>query len=340
MVRAALLAFVLILVPVPAHADEPPATAPHELVDMLHQAQQALDAQDNAEAAGLLERAFALALEDKATAEPQWLYLAAASWYRAGRPDDAARCLASLDTAAQDWEPSWLELAVFTALERGRSEEAARRAGQLAAREPGKARSWRLLAKARLEDGDQAGAAAALHTAMALGEATADDMRVLSDLHTLAELYLATGALKLGAQALERSLGDDPSPKDCDRLALVHARLGDIDAALAWMDKAQAKAPTARRMLDRGDLLREAGRGRQALEAYAGAARLDPSLGRAWLSLGYAAYDSGDYAQARRAFARAAAIPDTQRAGASALGVLKKILEDAMLAEQDPEGRP
>ena len=327
MLRAILL--LLLLLPITTVAEaEAPAAPSAELVKMLQQAQQALDAKEHVRAAGLLEQAHA----DAPDPEAQWLYLAAASWRLAGRPDDAARVLDALKDALEraraDWEPSWLELAVFTALERGNAAEAERMAGRLAAREPGRARSWRLLAKTRLEGGDTAGAATAMETAVRMGDATDDDLRVQADLRALAELYLAAGATSLGAAALERALGPSPSAKDCDRLAMIRARAGDMDAALAWMDKAQGQAPEARRMLDRGDMLRDAGRDAEAIKAYAEAARLAPNSGRAWLLLGYAAYDGGRFDQARQAFARAAALPATRDAASHALAALEAMLRE------------
>jgi len=321
-VLRAILLFLLLLSNTTTAEAEAPAAPSAELVKMLQQAQQALDAKEHVRAAGLLEQAHA----DAPDPEAQWLYLAAASWRLAGRPDDAARVLDALKDALEraraDWEPSWLELAVFTALERGDAAEAERMAGRLAAREPGRARSWRLLAKTRLEGGDTAGAATAMETAVRMGDAGPDDLR------TLAELYLAAGATSLGAAALERALGPSPSAKDCDRLAMIRARAGDMDAALAWMDKAQGQAPEARRMLDRGDMLRDAGRDAEAIKAYAEAARLAPNSGRAWLLLGYAAYDGGRFDQARQAFARAAALPATRDAASHALAALEAMLRE------------
>ena len=317
MLRAILL-FLLLLSNTTTAEAEAPAAPSAELVEMLQQAQQALDAKEHVRAAGLLEQAHAEAPEPEA----QWLYLAAASWRLAGRPDDAARVLEALENVQAAWEPRWLELAVFTALERGDAAKAEGMAGRLAAMEPGRAQSWRLLAKTRLEGGDTAGAATAMEAAARMGDTGPDDLR------TLAELYLAAGATSLGAAALERALGPTPSAEDCDRLAMIRARAGDLDAALAWMDKAQARAPEARRMLDRGDLLRDGGRDAEALESYAEAARLDPDLGRAWLLLGYAAYDGGRFDQARRAFARAAALPATRDAASHALAALETMLRE------------
>jgi len=307
----------LLAVATPAPADDAPVGAT-DIVSMLRQAQQALDAKEHVRAAELLERAYSEAKEP----ETQWLYLAAASWHRAGRMDDAARALRALEDSGAAFEPPWLELAAFTALERGKAGEAARTAGLLASLEPGRVDHWRLLAKARMEDGGTAGAASALEAAVRLGRASRSDM------HALAGLYLASGALDLGAAMLERAIGSAPTADDCDRLAMIHARADDLDAALAWMAKAQALAPTAGRMLDRGDLLRDAGRDAEAAEAYAGAARLDSGLGQAWLRLGYAAYDSGQFQRARDAFARAARLPATRDTASGALAALETMLSE------------
>ena len=285
----------------------------------------AYQSQNYALAARHLERAAALAAQP----DPEVLLQAAAAHHQAGQHREAVRLLEPLaaqvnqggQIGAGGHESTGvaaraLELLAAAALASGDgalAESAARRGLRA---EPGAGRGWRRVAGLRSQRGDFAGAAAALETLVRLEPPGEKDLRAL------AELYFAAGALPLGIRALERAAGPRPDPGDCDALALVNSRAGRLDAALGWLDAAQAQAPDAERLLRKAAMLEARGRMAQAADACAQALELAPGNARAWLRLGWLAREAGRPAQARQALERAATFPETAGAARRALELL------------------
>lgn len=291
----------------------------------------AYQSQDYALAARHLERAAALAAQP----DPELLLQAAAAHHQAGQHREAVRLLEPLAAQANQGGQAGaggaggagghegigvgaqaLELLAAAALASGDGALAESAALRCLRAEPGAGRWWRLVAGIRSQRGDLAGAAAALETLVRLEPPAEKDLRAL------AELYFAAGALPLGIRALERAAGPRPGPGDCDALALANARTGRLDAALGWLDAAQAQAPDAERLLRKAAMLEARGRTAQAADACAQALELAPGNARAWLRLGWLAREAGRPAQARQALERAAAFPQTAAAARRALELL------------------
>ncbi|WP_028587934.1 tetratricopeptide repeat protein [Desulfocurvus vexinensis] len=288
----------------------------------------AYQSRDYALAAQHLERAAALAAQP----DPEVLLQAAAAHHQAGQHREAVRLLEPLAAQAnQDGQASAggagghegaslaaqaLELLAAAALASGDGALAESAALRCLRAEPGAGRWWRLVAGVRSQRGDLAGAAAALETLVRLEPPAEKDLR------TLAELYFAAGALPLGIRALERAAGPHPGPGDCDALALANHRAGRLDAALGWLDAAQAQAPDAERLLRKAAMLEVRGRAAQAADACAQALELAPGNARAWLRLGQLAREAGRPVQARQALERAATFPQTAGAARRALELL------------------
>jgi Tfp pilus assembly protein PilF len=156
-------------------------------------------------------------------------------------------------------------------------------------------------------------------------------------------------AQALAEAALERIGADDPlsaerfarealalAPSNADALnvlAIAACRRRDFPSALASVDRAIRTAPAAAPLhMNRGNILREAGRPVEAMAALRRALQLDPALEAAWFNLGLAATDAGDEALAVDAFERCtaeAAEPATRlRAVADRLRHLRRF--DAM----------
>ena len=100
-------------------------------------------------------------------------------------------------------------------------------------------------------------------------------------------------------------------------------RTGRPELALPWVDKGLGTHPRNRDLfLSKGDILFEMTRYREAAAAYAAAARSDPTQGRAWLMMGYAAIQAGDMETARTALKRAVDHTDQKKAAQEALKYL------------------
>lgn len=282
----------------------------------------AYQSRDYALAAEHLERAVALG----PTPEPELLLQAAAARHQAGQHRQAVRLLESLTAQADrggmsgdggaDVTARALELLAAAALADGDGALAESAVLRCLRAEPGAGRWWRLLAGVRSRRGDLAGAAAALDALTRLEPPAEKDLRALAD------LYFAAGALPLGIQALERAAGPRPAPRDCDALAQASYRAGRLDAALGWLDAAQAQAPDAERLLRKAAMLEARGRAAQAADACAQALELAPGNARAWLRLGWLAREAGRPEQARRALERAATFTQTAGAARRALELL------------------
>lgn len=205
-------------------------------------------------------------------------------------PDDDPKRLRELDRR------------IFAALESYRSGEIARaveEARAIVAERPAMAIGQSILAQALLEQGDRAGALAAMAAAEARGAAT-QGLRIQHGL-TLVESGRAREAI-----ALLEPLASRPEPRLLDALALAYAdagRAGDAETMLARALELDPEDPRAYQ--HRALLALRAARWGDARDAARRALALDPAIPLAWNDLGVALFQLGDRAGAIDAWQRA-----------------------------------
>ena len=128
---------------------------------------------------------------------------------------------------------------------------------------------------------------------------------------------VAAGDLAGAERFAQEALALEPSSADAlNVLAIAACRRRDFAAAIARADQAILRAPGAAQLhMNRGNILREAGRPADAVVALRRALRLDPGLEAAWFNLGLAATDAGDEVVAAEAFERCTAVESDPRGG-------------------------
>lgn len=177
-----------------------------------------------------------------------------------------------------------------------------------------------LLGVLAAEEGDHARAIALFELSLRL------EPRQAWTLINLGNVYVETGRPDLGLAYFGRALSIDPAhvPALIGR-SVALAATGRLEEALHSADEAVAAAPAdAGALISRGEALVNLRRLTDATDCFRAATERDPQHARAWLRLGSAAFEAGDRALAREAFARAAAIdPASQSA---AVGCLQSTL--------------
>jgi predicted Zn-dependent protease len=292
------------------------------------------EAGDNAGAAPLFERAYALdrtasassasAQSDPARPDPELLAHAATCWLLAGRHAEAARAAqALLDVAGPrsgSVRAEWLRLAVHAFLGAKQLDRAETVVLKLLRAEPGEAQWWELLARVNLDRERWARAAAALEAAYAL---KTPEPR---ELEQLAGLYRYAGAPLLAAAALERI----PQGADPERLAALYASAARTQRAVRALD---AGKPNPESLLARGRVLLRARELPGAGEALDECLRAAPANAEARLLRGLCAWEARDWPRAREEFSLAARSKAQASRAASALRALDDLAQARLDAE-------
>lgn len=164
--------------------------------------------------------------------------------------------------------------------------------------------AWRLAANHAAGRGDYGSAAAYLTIA---GYFRAPSPQ---DLHQLGSLYLAAGIPARASELLEQAVAESATPSEYEQLVSACIAAHDTTRAREILEQLLADAPSARLWVLRGDLDYMAGRYAAAAEAFAHAADLDDSTGRAHLMRAYCALALDQRAAAIRFLRRARQDPE------------------------------
>ncbi len=267
------------------------------------------------EAAGRLwEKAFQLS----APQDSQLLYQAAAAYYQAREFGRSEAVLKRLIRDFKEPKKEWLRLLVHVLVDQKKLDQAEDLLSRFVRRFPGEADSWRLLAQVRLKRQEHLSAAAALEIAHALKPPRPEEWRALAD------VYFYLRAPLKGVWALKKAFGPEPTPAQCQELAVWLLEADRVDEALSYLERAISEKPTARLYLAKGQALYERGRYDEAIEPLEAAVRLKPDLHLANLLLGLSALEAGQLDLARKALERAAESKKHRAQARAALEVLAR----------------
>lgn len=222
---------------------------------ILQQALAALRAGQPAQAGGLLTR-----LSAAAQAHPDTLYVAALASDALGRPGNAEQCFAAA-IAANPRNPGYRNSFALFLQRQGRLADAAAELEAAVAAAPEHGEAWYNLALLRQDRCDADGAAAALERARAL---EGDSPRVIAAAGALAQ---ERGQAREARTLFTRALAAQPEDNAARvRLAQALGQQGDVEGALATI--AAAPSPDAALAAKKGDILVDAGRLDEAIDAY------------------------------------------------------------------------
>lgn len=167
---------------------------------------------------------------------------------------------------------------------------------------------WKALASLHLEQGRHRKALTALMAYDYLEQSSISDYRLLGDLSS-------SLGVPIQANRYYRKVLDEKGEKcDYKRWIQSYIRLHRPEQALAAADETLRKIDNPDLRMLKGEALYELEKYDEAVSTFAEVVEKKPDAGRAWLMMGYAAWQTGQYALAETALARAADFPAQQHA--------------------------
>jgi len=290
--------------------------------------------------------------------EPALLAMAAYALARLERFGPALKLLDRAEAEAGTSPVSWTSTAVHCCLRLGRTREAVTRCRACAGDHSEAPEAWTLLCRVLARDGDPLAAAAALETARALRRDRAsggtDEEIQERDRNTAGELA-ALYALGRAHEEAARCLAEEGTPESAllaaERLHLVRRNT----AALAMLDqwsgdgsaeKAGTDRAAMRAALLRGRILRDLGRGDEAVPGLLKAARTAPApaadregqrlRGSMLLLAGEIRWSERNWTEAARIFTDLATVPGFGETGASLAAGMRAMIREAALTPAAP----
>jgi tetratricopeptide (TPR) repeat protein len=207
----------------------------------------------------------------------------------------------------------WQETLLHQYMTLGMKKEALAYVTQLTNQYPEQPRWWKGMAHFQLGENNYTAALTAMTVYGYLTELTETERRLTAD------LCLTVGIPARALVLYEDLYRKTPSPELIEKIIQSLEQMNQTRRALAWADQGCGTFPENRDLaLLRGDLL-------FSLKAYGDAAAAFQALtdrddtGKAWLMLGYSAWNGGDLATARRAMEKAASHDTHAQAARKAL---------------------
>ncbi len=299
------------------------AAAPEDEGLLLNYAIATFEIEMFAEAAPLFEKVF----DTQKKKDSKFLQQAAVAWVTAEKLEDAKRVLLRMFSLPEDPKPEWYQLIINVFMELEDMESAEEYVRLYLRQDPLQAPYWRLLAQFLLDKEDYRGAAGALEISYQVKPpAKKKRWADLSDIY-----YYLSAPLK-AAGSLENSLAGKGSDDRLAQLVELYHRAQRFDRAIAYIDQMIAQKPTARLLLQKGNILHEAGRVEDAVKVWGQCADVDPEFGDCLIAKGLGQWDLKDWDGARDSFEAAAELEEVRLQAEDALAVL----DDLEGAKYDP----
>ena len=242
-----------------------------------------------AKAGKLFERAYKIS----ASKEPELLYQSGIAFYQGEQLQQSRRVLDQLITTGNPVRREWLTLMIQICYAQHDLKRSAQLLESFLETYPSERTYWKLLAGIRTEQEKYAQAAAALRTALSIGNATAQEWQELSS------LYFYLNAPLQGTLCLEKATALSTEPRDYDALARGYLRAHRIENGLHFLDLAIAQTPTPKRLMTKARTLMTARRFKDAIATLQKIVDIgQDSRDEAYLLMGYCAMENQDWDQA------------------------------------------
>ena len=281
--------------------------SPRDEASWQNLAQALYELQRYAEAADAFLRAYEL------SERKELRFYAAVAYLKGKRPREAIPHLEVL-ARGREVPEEWLLALLQAYLDVGGLEGAEKVLRRLLSRNPEKVDYWKWLAQIYLKQRRYIEAVASLEIASRLRGGKEEKRE-------LAQLYLGLNVPLKAARYYEEIYGSDPDPSACDRIATFYLAAHKIEEALAFIDLAIKKEPTAERFLRKGEILYKERRYEEAYQALKEATSRGGG-GYASLLRGYCAWKMGWFQKAREAFLEAASYPGYKKRAQEALRII------------------
>lgn len=277
------------------------------------------------EAAPLFEKSY----EIREKKDSKYLHQAAAAWYQAEKFLEAKRVLKQMLALPEKPNPDWYQMIINICMELEQMDEAEDYVLEFLRFDPLKDEYWRLLAQFRLDDDDYRSAAGALEISYAVKAP-----RKKKSWEDLADLFAYLNApLKVTGNMRNALTGAKANDPKFLQMAEFYARAQRFSPAVELIDKMIAVERTAKLYLEKGKILYDGGRIKDAIKAWESCIEVDDDIGECHILKGFAEWDLEDWDTSRETFEGALGIDEHRLQAEDAIAVL----EDLESAKYDPD---
>ncbi|MBN2645419.1 MAG: tetratricopeptide repeat protein [Desulfuromonadaceae bacterium] len=268
---------------------------------------------------------FTLSYQLQPTKDPELLYQSAIAFIQGKQYPEAKQSLTRLLDSVAAAKTTWYELLLSCHIELKEWRQGQQLLDRLVQQQPEHEPYWRLKAQIALQQEQYVAAASALEVALRLRGDTRDD------LIQLAGLYRYLRAPLRAADLLQRAYGAEPSADQSLEIARLYTQGCAYPQALPEVEAALRRAPQHAELISlKAQLLYDQGQYQQLLALNDAA-----TAPRQHLLQGYAAWQLGQWDQARRQFQKALANPQFRGQARNALDILD-LLAEAQHESENP----
>jgi tetratricopeptide (TPR) repeat protein len=271
------------------------------------------------EAAGLWEKLYGM----QDPPESKILYQAAAAYYQGEDLKNSKRVLKRMLELPGPAEHKWYELIIDICFQLEEYAEAEGYILEFLEVKPYQSKYWRMLSQIRLDKEELRKGTSDLEIAFQVEAPTKQNQW-----KNLADLYNYVNAPLMSVRCLKEAYKEAKDAEGFVRMAQAYKSTFRYDEATKILDEGFKKNPSADLLFEKGRVLYDATRFREAIDAFKECVKLDPKRGEAYTLMGFAAWSLMDWDEARTAFADASRLPKFRVQSNSAIDVLDRLIDE------------
>ncbi|MFC1494177.1 tetratricopeptide repeat protein [Thermodesulfobacteriota bacterium] len=269
-------------------------TYPENSDILTHYSVMLYEGEEFLKAAPMLERVY----EEREEKEIRYLNYASQAYYLGEKLEDAKRVKKRMIEISENPESPWFDFLISICFDQEKMDEAEGYIYQALDLFPMDIKYWKWLGNIRIEKEDYVG----LVSAYEIGY-TVETPKTKKDWKNLIDLYRSMNATSRVVKSFRGSLkNENVTEEDHLLIANSYAKMMKIDEAVSYLDGVITKNPSSNLMLEKGRILYQARRNKEAIKAFDELIAFDPEVGEAYMMKGNAAWDLKDWDTAKKAY--------------------------------------
>ena len=236
--------------------------------------------------------------------ESKTLYQAAAAYFQGEDLRNSKRVLERMLALPGPAEHKWYELIIDLCFQLEDWAEAEGYILEFLEVKPYQAKYWRMLYQIRIDKEELIRGTSDLEIAFQV-----EAPKRQNQWKNLADLYNYVRAPLMSARCLKEAYKGDKDEEGFIRTAQAYTSALRYDEAIKILDEGFKENPSAGLLFEKGRVLYDAARFREAIDTFKECVKLDPKHGEAYILMGSAAWSLKDWDAARTAFADASRLP-------------------------------
>jgi tetratricopeptide (TPR) repeat protein len=271
------------------------------------------------EAAGLWEKLYGM----QDPPESKTLFQAAAAYYQGEDLSNSKRVLKRMLDLPGPAEHRWYELIIEICFQIEDYAEAEVYILEFLEIKPYQSKYWRMLSQIRLERAEMRTGTSDLEIAFQV-----EAPKRQNQWKNLADLYNYVRAPLMSVRCLKEAYKGDKDTEGFVRIAQTYKSAFRYDEAIKVLDEGFKMNPSADLLFEKGRVLYDDRRFREAMDAFKECVKLDPKHGEAYTLMGFAAWSLKDWDAARTAFSDASRVPKYRAQSRRVIDYLDKQIID------------